>query len=403
MTDFDQAITHSNPDNSAIARTIADHADQVLELSRSIHSTPEVSFEETAAADAICQVLTAHGFDVVRGSGSLPTAFTAVSGSGRFTIGICVEYDALPEIGHGCGHNVIAGASVAAAIGLKPLVDRLGITLKVIGTPAEEHGGGKSVLIAEGVFDDVDMAVMMHPTSETATYNVTGATCQAVGRFRATFTGRGAHAAASPSAGVNAADGATISQVAIGLLRQQLPDTNRVALFVKEAGRVTNIIPDTAVVEFECRATTLPAYEELLGKVRRCFEGGALASGTELEIEATEPLYEPLLQDQLLSELWNEGISFLGHPVEESAPLLPASTDMGNVSQKVPSIHPFVGIPGVDCALHTKDFAAAANTPEAYRLMFDSAIAMAWAAAAVSSSPDHIETIRANAAALSEE
>ncbi|GAB3519617.1 M20 family metallopeptidase [Arthrobacter monumenti] len=402
MPDIDQAINHSNPVNSAIASTIADKADQVLELSRRIHSNPEISFEETASAAALCQLFEDEGFDMARGYGSLPTAFTAVAGTGQFTVGICVEYDALPGIGHGCGHNVIAGASVAAALGLKPLVDQLDIRLKVIGTPAEEHGGGKAVLISEGAFDDVDIAMMMHPTNETPTYNITGSTCQAVGRFRATYTGRGAHAAASPSAGINAADAATITQVAIGLLRQQLPDTNRVALFVREAGRVTNIIPDKAVVEFECRATTLAAYEELLAKVRRCFEAGALATGTQLEIEATEPLYEPLIQDDLLAALWNESISFLGHSVEGRLPLLPASTDMGNVSQKVPSIHPFVGIPGVGHALHTKDFAAAADTPAAYDLMFDSAIAMAWIAATIATSPDHIETVRSNAAALNE-
>lgn len=285
---------------------------QVLSLARSLHARPELSFEETESAAAITALLAEGGLTVEHGTGGLPTAFTATAGSGNLTVALCVEYDALPEVGHACGHNLIAGASVAAALALAPYADELGITLKAIGTPAEEHGGGKSLLLEAGAFDGVGLALMVHPVQDGVSYNPAGTTAQAVGRYRAVFSGRAAHAAAAPHQGVNAADGATIAQVAIGLLRQQIPGDHRVALFVSEAGVATNIIPERAVVDFECRAFTLPEYEALLARVRRCFEGAALASGTEVVIEATEPLYEPLVQDDALAGYWTAAMESFG-------------------------------------------------------------------------------------------
>ena len=363
---------------SGASTGVSDWQDRVLALARALHAHPETAFQETESAAAITELLAEGGFTVERGTGGLPTAFTATAGSGELTVALCVEYDALPEVGHACGHNLIAGASVAAALALAPHVDELGITLKAIGTPAEEHGGGKALLLEAGAFDGVGLALMVHPVQDGLSYNPAGSTAQAVGRYRAVFRGRAAHAAAAPHLGVNAADAATLSQVAVGLLRQQLPGDQRVALFVSEGGVATNIIPERAVVDFECRAFTLPEYEALLERVRRCFEGAALATGAELTIEATEPLYEPLVQDDALAGFWTSAMAAFGRDVTSGARLGGGSTDMGNVSQVIPSLHPWLSIPGADVPIHSHGFAAIADTPLAYDMMFEAARALAW-------------------------
>ena len=360
-------------------------------MARGMHANPEISFEETRSAEAAATLLEEGGFTVERGSCGLPTAFTATAGSGDLVVALCVEYDALPGIGHACGHNLIAGASVAAALALAPLADELGITLKAIGTPAEEHGGGKVLMLERGGFDGVGLALMVHPVQDGLTYNPAGTSAQAVGRYRATFTGKAAHAAAAPHHAVNAADAAVLSQVAVGLLRQQIPGDHRIALYVAEAGHVTNIIPERAVVNFECRAFTLPEYEALLERVGRCFEGAALATGTQLSIEATEPLYEPLVQDDVLAAHWTSAMDSFGKDTSPSAGLSGGSTDMGNVSQVIPSLHPWLSIPGADVPIHSHAFAALADTPEAYAVMFEAAVALAWTVAAAATTPTERE------------
>ncbi|AGP51923.1 amidohydrolase [Streptomyces rapamycinicus] len=355
--------------------------ERVLALSRSLHAHPEVAFEETASSAALTQLLEQGGFDVERGTGGLPTAFTATAGSGELTVALCVEYDALPEVGHACGHNLIAGASLASALALAPHVDELGITLKAIGTPAEEHGGGKALLLEAGAFDGVGLALMVHLVQDGVTCAPAGTSSQAVGRYRAVFSGKAAHAAAAPHLGVNAADAAVLSQVAVGLLRQQIPGDHRVALFVAEGGIATNVIPERAVVDFECRAFTLQEYEALLARVRRCFEGAALATGAELTIESTEPLYEPLVQDETLAAHWTAAMRALGRDTSPAGRLSGGSTDMGNVSQVIPSLHPWLSIPGADVPIHSHGFTALADTPRAYRVMFEAALALAWTVA----------------------
>ncbi|MHB9756413.1 M20 family metallopeptidase [Streptomyces sp. BYX5S] len=361
---------------------------QVLALARGLHARPELSFAETESAAAVTALLAKGGFTVEHGTGGLPTAFTASVGSGDLTVALCVEYDALPDVGHACGHNLIAGASVAAALALAPHVDELGITLKAIGTPAEEHGGGKSLLLEAGAFDGVGLALMVHPVQDGVSYNPAGTTAQAVGRYRAVFSGHAAHAAAAPHQGVNAADGATLAQVAVGLLRQQIPGDHRVALFVSEGGVATNIIPERAVVDFECRAFTLPEYEALLARVRRCFEGAALASGTEVVIEATEPLYEPLVQDDALAGYWTAAMESFGRDTSSSGRLGGGSTDMGNVSQVIPSLHPWLSIPGAEVPIHSHGFAAVADTDAAYELMLEAARALAWTVVDAAGDPE---------------
>jgi amidohydrolase len=360
---------------------------RVHALAQEIHAFKETSFQEVRSAEAIAALLEEAGFEVERGTSGLPTAFSASAGSGDLTVALCVEYDALPDIGHACGHNLIAGASVAAALALRPFVDGLGITLKAIGTPAEEHGGGKALMLERGAFDGVGLALMVHPVQDGLTYNPSGTSAQAVGRYTATFTGKAAHAAAAPHQGVNAADAAVLSQVAIGLLRQQIPSDHRIACFVAEAGHVTNIIPEKAVVQFECRAFTLPEYEALHQRVRNCFEGAALATGTALAIEEAEPLYEPLLQDDALAAHWTDAMDVFGKDTSRSSGLSGGSTDMGNISRVIPSLHPWLSIPGANVPIHSHAFAALADSPGAYGVMFEAATALAWTVAGAASTP----------------
>ncbi|MGF6832246.1 amidohydrolase [Paenarthrobacter sp. TE4293] len=364
---------------------------KVLALSEDLHAHPEISFEEVRAAGAITSLLAEGGFEVTPGTAELPTAFTASAGTGDLVVALCIEYDALPSVGHACGHNLIAGASVAAALALLPHVDELGMTLKAIGTPAEEHGGGKVLMLERGAFDGVGLALMVHPVQDGITYNPAGTTAQAVGRYQAVFTGKAAHAAAAPHLGVNAADAAVLSQVAIGLLRQQIPGDHRVACFVAEAGHVTNIIPDHAVVPFECRAFTLPEYEALLERVKRCFEGAALATGTTLEITAAEPLYEPLVQDADLASHWTAAMDAFGKDTSPASGMGGGSTDMGNISQVIPSLHPWLSIPGANVPIHSHGFAALANTSQAYTVMFEAATALAWTVAGAATHPQQRE------------
>ncbi|MGO4146478.1 amidohydrolase [Paenarthrobacter sp. YAF11_1] len=376
---------------SALKDGVATWRPRVQALSENLHANPEISFEEVQAAEAITSLLAEGGFEVVKGTADLPTAFSASAGTGDLVVALCVEYDALPSVGHACGHNLIAGASVAAALALLPHVDELGITLKAIGTPAEEHGGGKVLMLERGAFDGVGLALMVHPVQDGITYNPAGTTAQAVGRYEAVFTGKAAHAAAAPHMGVNAGDAAVLSQVAIGLLRQQIPGDHRIACYVAEAGHVTNIIPDHAVVPFECRAFTIPEYEALMERVKRCFEGAALATGTTLEITAAEPLYEPLLQDGDLAGHWTAAMDVFGKDTSPAAGMGGGSTDMGNISQVIPSLHPWLSIPGANVPIHSHGFAALANTPQAYAVMFEAAAALAWTVAGAASNPQQRE------------
>lgn len=391
LTDIAAATTGARAD---LAAQLLRWQDDVLALSRDLHAHPEVAFEEVRAADAITTLLEAGGFTIERGTAGLSTAFIATAGSGALVIALCVEYDALPGIGHACGHNLIAGASVAAALALAPLADRLGITIKAIGTPAEEHGGGKVLMLERGAFDGVHLAMMVHPVQEGQTANPAGTSAQAVGRYRARFHGQAAHAAAAPHLAINAADAAVLSQVAVGLLRQQIPDDHRIALFVREAGHVTNIIPDTAVVDFECRAFTLADYEALVPRVHRCFEGAALATGTTLEITTTQPVYEPLLQNDVLAKYWTQAMALFGHDTSPARGMSGGSTDMGNISQVIPSLHPWMSIPGATAPIHSEAFAAIADTPAAYEAMFEAAAALAFTATAIAEDPDHHQFIQ---------
>ncbi|GAA5227600.1 amidohydrolase [Paeniglutamicibacter antarcticus] len=375
----------------AIQEEVSEWEEPIRDLVVDLHANPEIAFSEVRASEKVATLLSLAGFAVERNVGGLPTALVAQIGDGPLTVAICIEYDALPDIGHACGHHLIAGSSIATALALRKHVDRLGITLLAVGTPAEEHGGGKILLLERGIFDGVSLAVMMHPVQAGVSLDPTGTSSQAVGRYLATFNGIAAHAAAAPHAGINAGDAAVLSQVAIGLLRQQIPENHRVASFISDGGVVTNIIPERSSVAFECRAFSMGEYTSLVERVKKCFEGAALATGTSVEIVATEPVYEPLVQDRTLASHWTEAMVRMDWDTTGTHGIGGGSTDMGNISQVIPSLHPWVSIPEVNAAIHSKAFGQESNSKQAHQLMFDAARALAWTIACAALDQDERE------------
>jgi amidohydrolase len=371
-------------------------------VARALHADPETAEEEHRSVDRLVGLLATHGFEVDRTPGE-PTAFVARAGRGGTRVAVCLEYDALPEIGHACGHNLIAGAGALAALALAERTEELDLTVLAVGCPAEERGGGKIPLIEAGVFADVDLAIMVHPVPDGIRLDPRGTSSQAIGQFLATYTGRAAHAAAAPHLGRNTTDAVVVAEVALALLRQQVPTDHRLSANVVRSGSVPNVIPDHATIELECRAWTTGEYEALRARVVRCLEAGALATDCELTVEPVGRPYEPLLQDDLLGTLWCQALTALGLEPAVGVPLPGGSTDMGNVSHVVPALHPWVRLPGVTDSLHSAGFAAAAATDAAYEVMTTAATAMAWTVAAAVTDADRVTALRVRRRELSGE
>jgi len=342
----------------------------LIELSHRIHANPELGFEEVKASGWLTDALETAGYDVQRGYGDMPTAFVASAGTGPLHIVICAEYDALPSVGHACGHNVICAAALGAGIALLPLTDELGLKVTVLGTPAEEGGGGKIGFIEGGFFTDVHAAMMVHPfPADVAEPDII-----AVQQLQVTYRGRAAHAAGYPWLGINAADAMVVAQTAIGLLRQQIMPTDRIHGFVTKGGDASNIIPELTTADYMIRAATNERLDELIRLVSNCFEAGALASGARLELEL-DVAYKEMRHDADMAALYAKHAESLGRVlITESTPV---STDMGNVSHEVPSIHPWLGVETHGAVNHQKEFADACATPSADQAIFDGALGMA--------------------------
>ena len=360
---------------------------RLVELSHRIHETPEVAFTEHTAAALVAAALKEAGFATKVGAFGLDTAVEATYGTGDFVVAVCSEYDALPVIGHGCGHNLIAAAGVGAAVALASIADRAGITVKLLGTPAEESGGGKAVMLEAGAWEGATISLMVHGTPGIDV-RCEEALSQAVDRMEIVYTGRPAHAAASPTAGINALDAATVALTAIGLLRQQLPGTVRVASRIAAGGDVTNIIPAHTVVEVEVRSFDVDELRDAKRRVLACFEAGAIASGCTWQWRRTQPRYANLRQEPFLASTWNDAVTELGRTVVSLGTVMGGSTDMGNVSQVVPAIHSGIGIEGVNAPPHTDEFCAGAITPAADRAVIEAATALAWTAATAAVTPE---------------
>ncbi|MFJ4973439.1 amidohydrolase [Streptomyces sp. NPDC088755] len=395
---------HTPTDHSPADRHGAEHArtvltrrqDEVLALSHQLHADPELAYEEHRAARRITDLVEAAGFDVTRGVCDLPTAFTATVGAGELVIGICAEYDALPGIGHACGHNVNGAASVAAALALAPLADDLGITVKLLGTPAEESGGGKVDMLRGGAFDDVAAAMMVHAAPQDAV----GMTSLAISSWKVGYTGRAAHAAVMPERGVNAADAMMIAQVAVAAYRQQMRPGSVVSGVVTRGGEAANVIPARTTADYDCRAVTAEELRELQARIRACFEAGALATGAELTLETVGNDYTDLRQDLAMGRSYLAAARALGRDVPDVDPnLRGGSTDMGNVSHIVPTIHPMIGYDCGDTIMHNPQFTRYGTTPQADRAVLDGGLAMAWTAIDLATTPTHRASLLARLAA----
>ncbi len=277
----------------AAAAVIDKHLDQLVSLSHSVHSTPELCFGETVSSHAVAETLRAGGLSVNEGVYELPTALESRAGDGELVVAVCAEYDALPDVGHACGHNIIAATAVGAGLALASVADELGLTVRVLGTPAEEGGGGKVLMLERGAFAGVHAAMMVHPWP---TERLTG-TCLAVAHYDVHFSGREAHASAAPWEGVNAQDALTIAQVAIGLLRQQLPPGDQVHGVVTKSSSAANIIPASVTARYMVRSLTAKGLAALRPRVDACFEAGALATGCTLDYEELSPVYSHMEAD----------------------------------------------------------------------------------------------------------
>lgn len=362
---------------AAVADTIALHAPALIELSEQLHANPELGWQEHESSRSVARRLVDRGFTVTQPFMGLPTAFRAAYGRGAFRVGLMAEYDALPGLGHACGHNLISAMAVGAAIALADVADDLDLTVEVFGTPAEEGGGGKIELLERGALLNLDFAMMVHP----APVDAVEAEPFAVTHSRVTFRGKAAHAAAYPELGRNAADAFTIAQVALGLLRQHLPPTTRVHGVVTDAGEAPNAIPERTTGRWYVRAATMKELVELEPRVHRCFEAGALATGCGLEIEPESRPYADFRADQVALEAYRANALALhrdldGDPIARRMNV--ASTDMGNVSQVVPAIHPYIGLGCFPVVNHQKEFADHCVGPTAERALLDGATAMAW-------------------------
>jgi amidohydrolase len=368
------------PDRNHLKQTANSDIDRrrkdLIDLSLRIHANPEVAFEERESAAALAELLEANGFAVERGICEIPTAFRASAGFGEPRVSFLAEYDALPGVGHGCGHNIIGTASCAAGIALRPLLEETGGTLLVIGTPAEEAAGGKVYMAARGAFDGLDCALMVHPGNR----NTAVAFALACLELDVEFQGRAAHAAARPEAGVNALDAMVAAFVNIGLLRQQIRDSARIHGIITHGGQAVNVIPHHTAAQLLIRSEDDEYMDEVLKpKVLACFQGAAAATGCELKSRwGEESRYKAMRTNGALADAYRANVEALGRKVvEQESHRSMGSTDMGNVSTLVPAIHPSIAIAPQDVPVHTVAFREIAASEEGHRGLVDSAKALA--------------------------
>jgi amidohydrolase len=370
----------------AARRIVVGMTDEIVALSEDIHAHPELLFAEHHSAARVASALESAGLEVSVGDYGLETAVVARAGSGPVHVVICAEYDALPGVGHACGHNIIAAAAFGAGAALSRVADDVGLTVTVLGTPAEEGGGGKILLLDRGAFDGAHAAMMVHPWP----YDRLVSACLAVDHIDVTYTGRSAHASAAPYEGINAGDALTIAQVAIGLMRQQLRHGNQVHGIVTEGGDAANIIPSHTKGRFMLRARNLTDLEALRPKVHHCFEAGAIATGCDWKIDDVSPTYSHMEADPYLTGAWRRNAESLGrrYPDDDAGTPPPTfSTDMANISLAVPTIHPLVGIETNGAVNHQPEFAAACVGRSATKAALDGAVGMAWTAIDAATEP----------------
>jgi amidohydrolase len=350
-------------------------ADVLVDASHDIHAHPELGFEERRAHDLLTGILDEEGLAPERGAYGLETAFVARAGAEGPVVAVLCEYDALPGIGHACGHNIIATAGLGAGLAAAAVAVEAGGRLALFGTPSEESGGGKQLMADEGAFADVDAAMMIHPAGE----DLTGMRALAVQQVFADYEGRAAHAAAAPHVGRNALDAAVLGYVNVAALRQHIHSTERVHGIFTKAGDRPNIVPAEAQAHWFIRSPTRESLAELQPRVLAALQAGADAAGCTLTTRLVYPPYADVVHNEPMGELYSANAGRLGRTVHDHrhVPGVTGSTDMGNVSHIVPSIHPMIAVSPPNVAIHTADFARWAGSEDGDRAVVDGAKALA--------------------------
>ena len=378
---------------SAVREAIDKLQPKLIDLSERIHRHPETKFEEYQASQWLSETAEAAGFRVEKPIGGLETAFRAsYSGSGEGPIiALLAEYDALPKLGHACGHNLIATASLGAALSLQAVMDKLPGSVQLIGTPGEEGGGGKVILTKAGVFDDVDVAMMFHPGRQTVLWKHS----LARRKLFIEFFGKSAHAAAAPEKGINALDAMIQTFQNINALREHIEESSRIHGIITHGGDAPNIVPDYSASLFYIRAREDDYCDELLEKVKNCARGAAIATGARVEMEM-QGAYKSVRTNMALAQAFKTNLETLGWEFDEVDPTRKlGSTDMGDVSHVTASMHPSLSIGPEDMAGHSTEFAEAAASEKGQQAMIAAAKALATTAVDVLLRPSLFAAIRA--------
>ena len=341
---------------------------EIIDLSQQIHANPELGHQEYFASSLLTNYLEAKGFVTERGLGGLKTAFKSSFGNAKSPqVALLAEYDALPSLGHGCGHNLIGAASVGAAVLLKPMLEQGGLAgqVHVFGTPAEETSGGKVTLVNKKCFNGIDAAIMFHPGEVNAIY----ISSLAMDALEFVYQGRTAHAAAAPHQGINALDGVIQLFNGINALRQHLEDDVKVHGVIVDGGDTPNIIPDHAVARFYVRATSRVKLDKVVGKVLDCARGAALQTGCKVSWSNYELSYDEMVTNKTLAKVFENNLAALGIEAVMPNRTGGGSIDMGNVSQVVPAIHPYLSFGISGCAAHTREFTQASGNRAGKQLL----------------------------------
>ncbi|MFC2066299.1 M20 family metallopeptidase [Chloroflexota bacterium] len=364
---------------------------QLSELSLKIHSNPELAFQEFKAATWLTEYLEENGFSVEKGICDLPTAFRGSYGQGEPVIAILAEYDALPKLGHACGHNLIAASAIGAGVASKLAVDKFGGSILVIGTPGEELYGGKVVMAERGAFDNIDVAMIVHP----GVINAVAIQALACQTLEVEYFGKAAHASARPDEGINALEAMLQSFTAINSLRQHIKDKARIHGIITDGGEAANIVPAHSSGNFIVRAEENSYLDKLKERVINCFTGAATASGARLEYKWGDVRYDSMLNNLTLARLFRRNTQSLGrrtHLIDSNKGF--GSTDMGNVSQLVPSIHPLIAIASPEVLIHSPQFAMAAASEEGRRGLLDAAKALAMTVIDLVANPEVVARVK---------
>ncbi|CAN5792882.1 M20 family metallopeptidase [soil metagenome] len=381
---FDGATTL----HDRIAELVEGLRDDLLQLSHDVHDHPELGFAEHHAAEAVARLLSAHGVDAEVGAYGLDTALRATAGSGDLTVAVIAEYDALPEIGHACGHNIICATAVGAFLALQQLGDELNGSVELIATPAEEGGGGKELIAQAGGFDHIAAALMVHPFGmDVADHPWLG-----VRQVAVTYHGLPAHASMMPFLGRNALDAVVLAYTGVGQLRQHMLSTDRVHGIITDGGQAPNIVPDRAAALFYLRSAEPETLAILTEQVQAILDAAATATGTTVEVNWDPcPPYLPVRNNRPLAARYAVNV------VDRDRTVLPrgvapetlaASTDLGNVSVRVPAIHPLLSIAPPEVTIHSPEFAEWAVSERADDATLDGAIGLARTAADYLTDPE---------------